>query len=63
VEKILTLAAKGVGTTVMLVVLGTLGALHNDVSHAVPALGYWATVIAMWGLGVLVAALRPAPRI
>jgi hypothetical protein len=57
----IALAAPGallVGFPVML----ALGVLHNDFSPAVPALGYWATVLAVWGTGALVGHLRSSRK-
>jgi hypothetical protein len=72
VEKFLTKAMTSVGFVVLLFVLGVpsalvsalpvmlaLGVLHHDVTTAVPALGYWAVVVLLWGLAVAVAYLRP----
>jgi len=51
-------AALLVGFPVML----ALGVLHNDFSSAVPALGYWATVLVVWGSGALVGHLRTSRK-
>ena len=72
-EKIFSAIGKSITFLVMLSILGlpvammvglpimlALGSLHNDVSPTIPALGYWATVIVMWGFGIIASYLRPA---
>lgn len=56
---ILVLGGAPIALLTALPVMLALGVMHNDWNTAVPALGYWATVITLWGLGVALAYLLP----
>jgi hypothetical protein len=70
-DKVLADTAHGAGVAVVFVALCmpaamltsfpvklALGVLHNDVSRAVPALGFWAVVFLLWGGGAAVGHFR-----
>lgn len=60
---ILFLAAAALGAmTTALPVMLTLGVLHNDASPAVPALGFWATFLALWGISAAIGYVRASKR-
>lgn len=74
-EKVLMGMARGVGFLVLFIALAApaallvafpvmlaLGVLYNDVSQAIPPLGYWATVLVVWGTGALVGHLRTSRK-
>lgn len=43
-------------------VMLALGAVHSDVTTRVPALGYWTTMVILWGLGVIMRYIYPSAK-
>lgn len=73
-EKYYAAAGKAIFTAFLLTFVGApvallvawpamlaLGCLHNDVSRHVPALGYWAMFLILWGSAAAVRYLWPTP--